>query len=647
MKFEDFLSKSYVILDPEVKTKKELFEILASFLYEKGIIKNEEKFFNDLLENEKKGTTGIGEGIAFPHLMMDELGRSYIIITRLKKPIDYNSIDGKPVNLVILFLSHKDNREEYLRNLSQIARRLQKEQTIKEIIEAKTPESIILILTSKYKENFWTKNSRVFYFLITTFVTFILFKIIFPSLDIPENEITKASNYLKFNEILWINKQILSASVFLATVTGTLLFWHHRVAIASLGLGVLLLSGVMDIHTAIEFMSIPTILFIISMMVIISYFESVGLFDYLILNIIKRIGPYPRRIFFILMLFSGILGGFVGEITAILVLVLIAISLCDKLDLEVFPFIIGLVFTTNNASALTMIGNPIGIYIAFAGHLTFLDFLRWATPISFGCTILISFILIFIFRNYLPKVLKIDLKKIIISQNVNNIKKIKVAEILFLILIFLIGLSKKIDQILKLETNTTLVAIPLLFVGLIVFAEKKNGKNLITKGVDWWSIIFFMFLFAKAACLEYTGVTIKLSYSILNLAKKISIPFISPEYTLTIILLIIITIFTGITSGFVDNLPIIAALVPVIKNLKFIGLAHSNILWWGLLFGGCFGGNLTMIGSSANMVALSLYEKYEGKVVHFSNWLKYGLPIFFISIIIALISLIIQIPFSL
>jgi len=214
MKFEDFLSKSYVILDPKVKTKKELFKILASFLYEKGIIKNEEKFFNDLLENEKKGTTGIGEGIAFPHLMMDELGRIYIIITRLKKPIDYNSIDGKPVNLVILFLSHKDNREEYLRNLSQIARRLQKEQTIKEIIEAKTPESIILILTSKYKENFWTKNSRVFYFLITTFVTFILFKIIFPSLDIPENEITKASNYLKFNEILWINKQILSESVF-------------------------------------------------------------------------------------------------------------------------------------------------------------------------------------------------------------------------------------------------------------------------------------------------------------------------------------------------------------------------------------------------------------------------------------------------
>ena len=160
------------------------------------------------------------------------------------------------------------------------------------------------------------------------------------------------------------------------------------------------------------------------------------------------------------------------------------------------------------------------------------------------------------------------------------------------------------------------------------------------------SILFFMFLFAKAACLEYTGVTPKIAYQISGLAQRFPFPFINSSYSTTVTALVIITGFTAVSSGFVDNLPIVAALVPIVKNLKVIGIPHSSVLWWGLLFGGCFGGNLTMIGSSANMVALSVYEKFEGKLIKFGTWIKYGIIVFMVSIAFALLFLSLQIKMA-
>jgi len=114
-------------------------------------------------------------------------------------------------------------------------------------------------------------------------------------------------------------------------------------------------------------------------------------------------------------------------------------------------------------------------------------------------------------------------------------------------------------------------------------------------------------------------------------------------YIETILSLIVITLFTAIISGFADNLPIIAALVPLIKTLNIAGLSHTSILWWGLLFGGCMYGNLTMIGSSANMVSLSIYEKSEGKEISFFKWFKHRLPVVLLFLFISLVLLILQI----
>ncbi len=646
MKFQDILSREFVLLDITAKDIKALFGNFAKFLSAKGIIKDEEKFSQELLKREAKGSTAIGNEVAIPHIMIPGLNRSYILIARLKKHISFDAPDGKPVRFVILLISPKEKRDEYLHNLAQVASALHREDTLKKLTRAVNVQEIIAVMITRTKDNFFTRNSKLIYCLAAIIAFFFVTLLVLPRLSIPNSEMAITRGDIRFNEIPWVTKQIWASTVFFGTVLGTLLFWQYRVAIAACGLGLLLISGTMDLTTAVTFMSIPTILFIISMMVMVAWLKYLGFFKYIVIAIINKVGPHPRHIFLVLMFLSVLLGGLTGEVTGILIMSAISISVCNEMRLNPFPFIISLIFSTNIGSALTLIGNPIGIYIAFSGNLTFEDFLRWATPLSLISTILISALLLYIFKKKIPPTTATTMRKMDPWESVFDRRKMKLGCGLFIALVILIGFSKRIEDILFLMPNTALVALPLLFVGVIVFFESRQGKFLVTEGVDWWTILFFMFLFAKAACLEYSGVTPKFAYQIADLAQRFPFPLFESSISVTITALLIVTIFTAIASGFVDNLPIIAALVPIVKNLRIIGLPHAGILWWGLLFGGCFGGNLTMIGSSANMVALAAYEKSEGKTISFTAWLRYSVSVFVISLLLILILLTLQIKLA-
>jgi len=197
---------------------------------------------------------------------------------------------------------------------------------------------------------------------------------------------------------------------------------------------------------------------------------------------------------------------------------------------------------------------------------------------------------------------------------------------------------------LHLAEGSVLVAGPLFVLGIVVFAEKDRGKFLIERGIDWWTLLFFMFLFAKAACLEYTGVTPKFAHLVSLAAQRFPLPGIGGGVTGSATVMLLWG--SGISSGFVDNLPIIAALVPIAKDLAQIGVAHAGILWWALLFGGCLGGNLTMIGSTANIVAAGIYERDTGRTIRFRQWLVPGIIVTVVSLLIVTISLLLQIPSS-
>jgi Na+/H+ antiporter NhaD/arsenite permease-like protein len=396
----------------------------------------------------------------------------------------------------------------------------------------------------------------------------------------------------------------------------------------------------MDLEHTVKFMSIPTILFIMAMMVIVRWLQNIGVFRFVVVKAIERVKGIPWLLLLLLMGFSVILGGFADEVSAILVTFGLALEVSRRTKAPLIPFLLSLVFATNVGSALTLAGNPIGVYIAFAGGLSFEDFLRWATPISAITAIIIALLCLLLYRRHFFGVrYHLDARELEKTSGTIDPVKMRVGIITFIVVVILIALHRRLEILLGLSDGTALVASALAVTGFIVFYEQEKGRVLVERGIDWWTLLFFMFLFANAACLEYTGVTTKLGYLLLQFAEKTAGKSGNLAQPATIIFLW----FSGMSSGFVDNLPIIAALSPVVKDLIRIGLPHASILWWALLFGGCFGGNLTVIGSTANLVAVGAFERASGRHIRFREWFLLGAIVTVTSLVIATIALLIQI----
>ena len=165
-----------------------------------------------------------------------------------------------------------------------------------------------------------------------------------------------------------------------------------------------------------------------------------------------------------------------------------------------------------------------------------------------------------------------------------------------------------------LQKNTLLVAISIAGAGIVMLWKRSEARDFIQKDVDWWTLIFFMFLFAKAGALEYVGLTDVIAESLAGLAAGGSV---GP-------LMVLILWLSGLTSAAMDNVVVVAAFIPVLQSLTQV-IANSQVLWWALLLGGCYGGNMTMVGSTANIVALGVLETRKGYHMTLKHWIKIGL----------------------
>jgi Na+/H+ antiporter NhaD/arsenite permease-like protein len=566
-------------------------------------------------------------------------------VFKSERGVEWNAIDRKPVKLIVFLFASENRRGEYLNVLAEVARVINIPHTMTNIVKEKKTAVIYRILTGDYEPNFWQKHSKTIWFVLGLVSVFILAKIIFNYVKLPELEIYRKLDYLRFNEPKWITKEVLSTTLFFGTVLGTLLFFRYRVAFGAVALSLLLLAGVMDIETTVKFMSIPTILFIISVMILVKWFEDKGVFKFFVLKALKHFHKSPLLLFGALMFFSAILAGVVDEVSAILITFGIAIEISRHTKTGIIPYLLGLVMATNIGSALTLIGNPIGIYLAFVGKLTFLDFLKNSTIITTLSIFLVIFIILFFYRKQVRSKITVDLKRLEEKINLNEKKELYLATIIFVVFVISVVMHSFLEHILKVEERTVLLASVLAIVGFIILREEDRGKYFIEKGPDWWTILFFMFLFAKAACLEYTGVTVKLAHLLVQASNALPFYFMDSLKESASILTLLLW-GSGILSGFVDNLPIVAALVPVVKDLTTQGITGANVFWWSLLIGGCFGGNLTMIGSTANLVAIGVFERTYRRKFLFKEWLKLGIIVTLSSLIFANALLLLKLKLS-
>ena len=647
VRLSDHIKPDLVIDLPRLDSADELFRLVGDRLTAAGVVTDATAVIRELAARESSGSTGVGDGIALPHAVVaDAVPRLTMAIVRVKRPVEWQAIDHQPVSLFVVIVAPPEDRPLYLRVLAEVARLLSRPRTPHALLNAGTPERVLAILDRGPGAGLLARARPVLVLAAAVLATWLLARLLLPHIQLPDTGIYRELSVARFNTEPWLTRQALTSAMFLGLVLGTLLFWRFRVAIAAVCLGTLLLLGVMDIEHAVHYMSLPTVIFIMAMMVLIKWLENLGIFRFVVLKVISRVGQSPVVLLIVLMIFSVLISGFAGEVSGILVTLGLAIEIARRTRTPILPYLLSLVFATNVGSALTLVGNPIGIYIAFAGGLTFETFLRWATPLAAVTGIAIAVTCVLLFRARLKSRSEAGISEAELSDSAANPQGIRLGFTVFAIVVLMIVLHARAETLLHLREGTLLMVVPLAALAFVVFTEQERGRQMIERGIDWWTLLFFMFLFANAACLEYTGVTTKMGYLLLEIAQRLPVTRWLGESGLTASTMILMLWGSGIGSGFIDNMPIVATLVPIVKNLGAIGLPHASILWWSLLFGGCLGGNMTMIGSSANLVAIGVYEKATGRQIRFREWIVTGTIVTVASLAIATVGLLIQIRFA-
>jgi Na+/H+ antiporter NhaD/arsenite permease-like protein len=429
------------------------------------------------------------------------------------------------------------------------------------------------------------------------------------------------------------SRQVLAVTIFSSFILGTLLFWQFRLAFALIGITCLLAAHLMDVPHLIEFANVDIILFLVAMMIVIGFLEERKFFEVLLEKLLAVVSHRVNLLFPAMLALSFISAALVDEVTSILFMTALTLQLVRRLKLPPFPYIIMVVFATNIGSSATVVGNPVGVLIALRAGLSFTDFLRWATPIALvGWVVALGLCYIF-FRNPLKQLVE-GLRKArseTIHVEQHNKKAFQQGGLIFALTIFGLIFHHQTEHMLHLPKNTMLLGVPLAMAGVCLLICKEKARALVEHRVDWWTLMFFLLLFASVGTLQYVGVTDRIAQGLVAISGSDQ----------TLLLGVVISI-TALLTAFLDNVLAVAIFVPVVADLATAG-ADIAPLWWGLLFAGTFGGNATMIGSTANIVAIGMLEKEKEKI-SFARWLAPGLFITLPTLILAFILLVLQLP---
>ena len=266
-------------------------------------------------------------------------------------------------------------------------------------------------------------------------------------------------------------------------IMATLLFWKFRLAIAFIGIGVLMCTNVLDLPTFLRECKLDVILFLVGMMVIVGVLKELGLFTWIIQLVIsapKMTGP----VFIIIIVWLGaLMACAVDEVTSIVFVVTLIFQVCDTLKVRPIPFVIIAVMGTNIGSSGTMLGNPVGILIGqnASPPLNFMDFLTWSFQIMIVTLSLSMFVFLFWFKkdiNELSEKLKTRRE---MGLGLGPLIKIPYRRGLAILaaVIGTIAMHHKIETTLGLAPNTILIVAPLVMAGLLMMWRHERARHYI------------------------------------------------------------------------------------------------------------------------------------------------------------------------
>jgi Na+/H+ antiporter NhaD/arsenite permease-like protein len=430
----------------------------------------------------------------------------------------------------------------------------------------------------------------------------------------------------------------ISVTVFIVVILTIVTEKTHMTVAAMLGALLLVFTNVMSLSEAINYIaqSYPTLALFLGVMVLVRTLEPTNIFAYLAGQMVKLARGSGK------LLLLGIVGittpicAVLPNATTVMLLAPLIPPLAQDLGIDFVPLLILMVVVSNSAGLLTLVGDPATFIVGDAINISFGDYLL---KVSFGGVLAILTILIL-----LPTLFRKTWKtnfggyETLVLPTVEHPKALTIGAIitLFVLIFFAIGES--------LPTPITPAAVALMGAALsllLAYHSKIDTIQHILGDIDWSTLIFFMSVFILIGGMEKTGVISQLS-QVLAVTLGGNLAFGA----------VLLVFVVGFLSSVIPNIPLVVAMVPLLKqylfevnligsealNPEFSGQFPAEVLpiFYAMMFGATLGGNGTLVGASANIVAAGISELH-GRKISFQVFLRYGLPIMIAQLVVTAI----------
>lgn len=426
---------------------------------------------------------------------------------------------------------------------------------------------------------------------------------------------------------------MIGTTIFLVTYGVIVSERLDRTVVALAGGALMIAFGVLNQYEALAAIDPNTIALLVSMMIIVNILKRTGVFRYTGWRTAIALDGDPWKMLVGFAIVAAVASAFLDNVTTILLMAPVTLAICDDLDLDPRPFLITQVIASNIGGTATLIGDPPNILIGGATGLDFVAFLVNLTPVVLVLIVLmLGGFWLFYGRNGRLGLPSADgqraLQKAEAGVHLGDLRLLRRS--LFVLGLTIIGFF--LHGVLHYQAGTIA-----MFGAVLLLLLSRVDLHDVLSEVEWPTIFFFVGLFVVVGGIEKIG--------ILDQLAERAVSFTGGDALVAALALLWIA---GIASAIVDNIPAVATLIPLtfamarflfpeLAGLDDVALAvHPEVtpLWWALALGACLGGNGTLVGASANVVAVGIAER-RGETIGFWGFTRIGAPFALVSLVVA------------
>ena len=431
--------------------------------------------------------------------------------------------------------------------------------------------------------------------------------------------------------IFGLSPLFVATTIFVLTYAVIIVDRLNRAIVALLGAALVIGLGVLTQEQAIRGIDFNTLGLLTGMMVLVGITQKSGVFQFLAIKAAKLAKGSPWGILVMLSVVTAVLSALLDNVTTVLLVAPVTLLIADELKINPYPLLFAEINASNTGGTATLIGDPPNIMIGSATGLTFNQFFLNLAPlaiVAFAATLIPLWM---IYGRHLSA--SPEAKERLMAFNeyeaITDVKLLKQCLTVFGLVI----LGFVFAHPLGLEPATIAMAGAALLLLVVTLKVDRMEATQKVHGffahVEWVTIFFFCGLFIIVTGVEHAGLLKILAEGILSLTGG--------DFAVTTL---VIMWMAAILSAIVDNIPFVATMIPMIKDMLpvFQGAGvpphQLDTLWWALAAGACLGGNGSLIGASANLIVAGIAER-SGVPIRFLPFMKVAFPIMLLQVSIA------------